>query len=136
MTDVGRDLRESEDKLQTFLQRNRDYRNSPQLSFEQERLAREIAMRQQVFTSVVQAFEQARTEEVRDTPVLNIIDAPEVPSMPNGRGVVRLSILAALTGLLVGILLAAWLDPQASGKWFSLRDMKRWMSTTRVSTGG
>jgi uncharacterized protein involved in exopolysaccharide biosynthesis len=67
LEEVKSDLKQAEDRLQTFLQRNRDYRNSPELSFQQDRLARDVSMQQQVYTSLSQSFEQARIEEVRDT---------------------------------------------------------------------
>jgi uncharacterized protein involved in exopolysaccharide biosynthesis len=105
MTEAGQELRQVENRLQEFLQRNRDYQNSPQLSFEHDRLAREIAMRQQVYTTLAQAFEQARIDEVRDTPVLSVIDAPEAPAIPDGRGVVSSAVLGAALGILLGILL-------------------------------
>lgn len=36
---LQRELRDVEDRLQAFLQRNRDYRNSPELTFQRDRLA-------------------------------------------------------------------------------------------------
>src|SRR3712207_7894583 len=50
-------------------QRNRDYRNSPELTFQQERLSREVSRVQQLYGRLSEAYEQAKIEEVRDTPV-------------------------------------------------------------------
>lgn len=97
-------LREAEDRLQTFLQRNRDYRNSPELTFQQDRLARDVQMRQQVYTSVAQGYEQAKIEEVRDTPVITIVEPPETPVRPDPRGVLRTSIVALFAGGMFGVL--------------------------------
>src|SRR2546428_650042 len=71
-TEARDELQVAEDRLKSFLERNRDYRNSPQLVFDQERLAREVALRQQLLTSLSQAYEQARIDEVRDTPVITV----------------------------------------------------------------
>jgi uncharacterized protein involved in exopolysaccharide biosynthesis len=105
--DEARDeLRAAEDRLQNFLQRNRDYKNSPELTFQQDRLSREVQMRQQVYTSLAQAYEQAKIEEVRDTPVITVVEQPEVPARPDSRGVVRSTIVALIGGGVLGALLA------------------------------
>jgi uncharacterized protein involved in exopolysaccharide biosynthesis len=100
------ELRGAEDRLQGFMQRNREYRNSPELTFQQERLSREVQMRQQVYTSLAQAYEQAKIEEVRDTPVITVVEAPEAPVRPDRRGALRGSIVALFSGALIGSLLA------------------------------
>jgi uncharacterized protein involved in exopolysaccharide biosynthesis len=106
LAEVHRDLRTAEDRLQTFLQRNRDYRNSPQLMFQQERLTRDVAMQQGLFANLAQSFEQAKIEEVRDTPVITIVDPPERPAQPDPRGLLKRAILAMLLGGIVGLTLA------------------------------
>ena len=108
LEEVRQDLRVAEDKLQQFLQRNRDVMNSPELQFQRDRLQREVLMRQEVFTTLSQAVEQAKIEEVRDTPVLTIVQAPEAPVRPDRRGVVFKAILALLGGLAVGSAIAFW----------------------------
>jgi len=100
------ELRAAENRLEQFLQANREYRNSPELSFQQDRLARDVSMRQQVYTTLSQALEQARIEEVRDTPVLSVLQAPEVPVIPEPRGLVASVITATLLGAFVGAILA------------------------------
>jgi uncharacterized protein involved in exopolysaccharide biosynthesis len=96
-------LRAAEDRLQAFLQRNRDYENSPQLSFQQQRLARDVSMQQDMVTSLAQSFEQARIEEVRDTPVITVIDKPELPVERDRRGLLKKGILALLLGSVLGL---------------------------------
>ncbi|HXI21292.1 MAG TPA: hypothetical protein VNH46_09415, partial [Gemmatimonadales bacterium] len=67
------DLRRAEDSLQQFLTQNREYANSPRLTFQHDRLERVVNMRQDVYTNLVQVFEQARIEEVRNTPVITVV---------------------------------------------------------------
>jgi uncharacterized protein involved in exopolysaccharide biosynthesis len=100
------ELRDSENQLQAFLVRNREFRNSPQLAFEHDRLEREVGMRQQVYTSLVQAYEQARIEEVRTTPVITVVESPIVPPIPNRRYLLLKALLAVVVGFLVGGLVA------------------------------
>ncbi len=106
--EVRQGLRAAEDRLQGFLQRNREFRSSPQLTFQAERLEREVNMQQEVFTTLAQAFEQAKIEEVRDTPVITVVQEPEMPVRPDPRGLIGKGIVGLLLGLLIGVGLAIW----------------------------
>jgi uncharacterized protein involved in exopolysaccharide biosynthesis len=108
LDEVRQDLRAAEDRLQQFLQRNRDLLNSPELMFQRDRLQREVSMQQEVFTSLAQALEQAKIEEVRDTPVLTLVEAPDLPVRPDRRGLLVKGSLALMVGLTLGCLLAFW----------------------------
>jgi uncharacterized protein involved in exopolysaccharide biosynthesis len=103
-------LDSAEGREQQFLQRNREYRNSPELAFAYDRLAREVAMRQQVYTALVQSFEQARIEEVRDTPVITVVEPPEAPFRRDARGTIRKTALGLLLGGMLGFMIALWRD--------------------------
>lgn len=98
-------LRSAEDQLKRFLQNNRDFSNSPELQFEYDRLQREVVMQQQVYTSLLEAYEQARIAEVRNTPVITVIEPPERPVRPDRRWL----LLKALFGLILGGLLGVFL---------------------------
>lgn len=100
-----RQLQVSEDSLRDFLERNRSYGSSPRLRFELQRLERVISLRQQLYMTLAQALEQARISEVRDTPVITIVDAPE-GSAVRERHMARNGALGLLAGLAVGLLIA------------------------------
>jgi uncharacterized protein involved in exopolysaccharide biosynthesis len=106
MKEAGVELNQSEQRLKEFLQGNRTYGNSPELQFEHDRLGREVMLRQQLYTSVAEAYEQARLEEVRDTPILTMIDEPELPAEPESRHLVRNILIACMLGLAAGVALA------------------------------
>lgn len=95
---VGAELRDAEERLQEFLKANRQYTNSPELAFQADRLEREIALRQQVFTSLTQTYEEVRVREVRDTPVITMIEVPVLPTLAEPRR----TLLRGLLGLVVG----------------------------------
>jgi len=104
LDEVRAELRGAEDELQSFLERNRNYGNSPVLQFEHDRLERELLMRQQVYTTLVQAHEQAKIEEVRDTPVLTVVEPPTVPLEPDRRGLLVRGAVALFGTLLLSSL--------------------------------
>jgi len=108
LQDAKEGLRHAEDALQAFLLRNRDFRNAPELSFQQDRLAREVAVQQQVYATLAQAYEQARIEEVRDTPVITVLASPQLPARPDRRGLIKKGFLALLIGGVLGFLVASW----------------------------
>jgi uncharacterized protein involved in exopolysaccharide biosynthesis len=97
LAEAKRLLRASEDALQSFLQQNRAIGNSPQLTFEQERLQRDVSLQQQVVASLAQQYETARIREVRDTPVITILERPVLAALPQPRG--RVTVLLLATGL-------------------------------------
>jgi uncharacterized protein involved in exopolysaccharide biosynthesis len=99
-------LHASEDRLQSFLQQNREYRSSPPLLFAYDRLLRDVTMRQQVYSSLAQSFEQARIDEVRNTPVLTLVDPPNLPAEPDRRWLLAKALLAALLGAMIGAFIA------------------------------
>ena len=105
MSDLSAELRGAEDAVTVFLRGNREYRGSPQLSFEYDRLQRQVSTRQQAYGSMMQDFERARIGEVRDTPVITTIDLPFPPLRPDSRQIVLKCILAALVGLAVVVVL-------------------------------
>lgn len=107
---VESELRASENRLQIFLQGNRDYSRSPQLSFQHSRLARDVEMRQQVYTALAQAYEQARIEELRDTPVITVLEQPQLPIMSDPRTSARKTVFAAMLGAALAFLLGLLRD--------------------------
>jgi uncharacterized protein involved in exopolysaccharide biosynthesis len=120
--EARRALEAAEDRLQTFLQQNREYRSAPSLVFQYERLQRDVLLQQQLYGSLSQALEQARIDEVRNTPVITIIEPPDRPSKPDA----RYALVKAILGLLVGFGLGALL----AGGWDLVGDATRWPTRT------
>jgi uncharacterized protein involved in exopolysaccharide biosynthesis len=108
--DAAEKLSAVEQRLQEFLQKNREYRNSPQLIFEYDRLGRALTMQQSLYTALAQAEEQARVEEIRNTPVVTVVDPPELPMQPDARLLIIKTFLAVVVGALIGCIIALALD--------------------------
>ena len=95
----------AEDSLKAFLIENRQVANSPQLTFENDRLERQVFMRQELVTAMAQAYEQARIDEVRNTPLITVIDRPEPAALPDPRWLLEI-VLGLSLGMMVGFGLA------------------------------
>lgn len=104
-TNAERALRDAENRLQYFLQQNRVFA-SPQLTFERDRLQREVSLRQELYTSLLHNREDARIREVRATPVITVVEEPRLPVVPLARKAVLTALLGGLVGLTIGVLTA------------------------------
>jgi uncharacterized protein involved in exopolysaccharide biosynthesis len=103
---VKGELRVAEDRLQSFLQSNRDYQNSPSLVFSYERLQADVSLLRQVVTTLQESAEQAKIEEVRDTPTVTLVESPNLPARPDPRGVVTFTLIGIVLGTFLGMALA------------------------------
>jgi uncharacterized protein involved in exopolysaccharide biosynthesis len=100
------DLFGAEERLQGFLQSNRDLGTAGQSSFQRDRLQREVSMKQQIYTSLALAYEQSSLDEVRNTSVISVVDEPSTPPFPDSRHIGAKAMLAVLIGGLLGLLLS------------------------------
>ena len=96
------DLRDAEDRLRQFVRANRQISNSPDLTLERDRLDRIVSQRQQVYTTLSQSFEEARIREVRDTPVITMVESPSVPARAEPRGRTKVVFLGLMLGAFMG----------------------------------
>lgn len=104
--EAERALLTAEDRLQVFLQRNRAIGGSPELAFERDRLQREVTSRQALFTSWLERIEDARVREVRDTPVITVIESPQVPSEREARGTVKKALFLGTLFAMIAVIIA------------------------------
>ncbi len=98
------ELRRAEDELAGFLTSNRAWRGSPQLETRYNRLERVAQLRQQVVVSLAQAYETARIDEVRNTPVVVPVEQPYAPIRPVPRRLAEKALLSLLGGVAVALL--------------------------------
>jgi len=74
MAEVSETLAASEEKLKRFREENRSIQNSPELQLQYERLLRDLEVDKQVYITLKQQYEISRIEEVKETPVVNVLD--------------------------------------------------------------
>lgn len=104
------ELRTAEAAHLRFLQANRNFRESSVLAFEENRLQRMVQLKQEIYATLIREFEEARIAEVRDTPLLTVIDSAAPPDKRFSPRRKRMVVLAALAGMALSIL---WIYGQA-----------------------
>jgi tyrosine-protein kinase Etk/Wzc len=113
MDSAEAELRAAEAAQLRFLQANREYRGAPILEFESSRLQRAVDLKQEVYVSLAKSYDEARIAEVRDTPVITIIDSAVAPDKPSGPKPVLNGIIGFLAGGVLAFLLVFLLEQRA-----------------------
>ena len=72
-------LLQTEDSLQSFLERNRLYESSPALVFRRTRLDRQVSISAGIVSRLQEQLEQAQLDQLRETPTMSVIDQPDLP---------------------------------------------------------
>lgn len=103
--EAERALRGAEDRFQVFQQKNRVIA-SAELSFERDRLQREVVLRQATYTALLQSREEARIREVRDTPVITVFEAPRLAVDGEPRKLRQRGAIGSLAGLMLGVFIS------------------------------
>jgi uncharacterized protein involved in exopolysaccharide biosynthesis len=126
------ELRAAEAALESFYQNNRRFNQASQAAFTAARLERGVELRQQVYIALAQAYEQARIDEIRDTPVLSVIEPPE-GTAEDPSSIVRNVVLAGLVGVLLGITLALGREALRYHKSSSPEEYREFEALTRAT---
>lgn len=74
LVQVQKDLAHAENNLKLFREKNRIVETSPQLLLEQQRLLRDVEINAVIFTELKKQFELAKIEELKNIPIINILD--------------------------------------------------------------
>lgn len=104
LSEVQGELRTAEARMQGFLESNR-MANSPELSIQRGRLQQEIDLKQQLYLTLARSYEQAKIDEVRDTPTVTVIDQPSFPLRPDPRGLLVKAAFSLIYGAVIGVIL-------------------------------
>ena len=102
---VERELKNAEEALKRFRERNRVITESPALQMEMGRLQRKVTIKQEVYLTLQKEREMAEIDLVKETPVINVLDEavkPEERAKPKRKLIV---IVATFGGFFFSVLL-------------------------------
>ncbi|HJR16396.1 MAG TPA: GNVR domain-containing protein [Gemmatimonadales bacterium] len=128
LAEAEQNLRAAERAELAFLQRNRDYSSSPLLTHEVSRLERDVQVKQELFLTLSKAHTEARIAEVRDTPVLTVVDSAIAPFRRSRPQRTLGVLMAVVIGTLFGIAIAYVVDfrrravPEQHPDYFAMRE--------------
>ncbi len=98
---VRAELELLEENLKEFKERNRGYEASPELYLIFSQKFREVEAKQQVYVTLQQQLELARINEVKQTPIINILDEAKAPVNKSRPNRFLITLLSALAGFLI-----------------------------------
>ncbi|MSR05533.1 MAG: hypothetical protein EXR93_00465 [Gemmatimonadetes bacterium] len=110
VTAVRAELDSAQDAQRRFLERNRVWQNDPRLTLEMQQLTQEMQVRASVFQTVSESFEKARIDEVRNTPVITVIERPSLAARPNSRLSALILLVGTFAAFSVGVLIVLLRD--------------------------
>ena len=104
LTIVKKELEDSELELKAFKERNRGYENSPELFMKFSQFFREVEAKKEVYLTLQQQLELARIEEVKQSPILHILDYAVPPTNKSHPRRIAFLIVSLFLGLIVSSL--------------------------------
>lgn len=104
LAEVNTDLLNAEEALKDFRLKNRRIGDSPELLMEQERLLRDIELHAGVFLELTKQHEMIKVQEIRDMPVVQVLDYATPPVDKSNPGKPRILLVGALLGFFTGVL--------------------------------
>lgn len=101
LKDTGDSLTKYEEALRLFREENRQVTQSPMLMLRQQRLIRKMNVSEELYLLLTKEYETTKLQEVRDTPVLDIIEMAK--PLPVKSGPVKRKVLMVVFFLSLAI---------------------------------
>lgn len=73
------ELRDAEESLKRFTERNRRVSDSPELMLQQQRLLREVTVKSTITVELKKQYELAKIEEIKNIAIVNVLDPARPP---------------------------------------------------------
>jgi len=99
-------LRAAEEQLRDFHATNRQWQQSPELTFEEARLRRQEEIESELYLTLRRELEMSRLDEINDIPVITVVDSAVVPAIRQWPKRTAIMVASVFVGLFVGVLIA------------------------------
>jgi uncharacterized protein involved in exopolysaccharide biosynthesis len=84
LREVKTDLSDAEERLKDFQEKNRTVSQSAQLTLDQGRLQRDVDLNTRLLGDIESQYEDAKLNEVKDTPIVSVLDYARPPAQKSG----------------------------------------------------
>jgi uncharacterized protein involved in exopolysaccharide biosynthesis len=105
LTETKLNLNSAEIALAEFIGANQAFRQSATLTQQYSMLQREVDALSQVYLALRPQLEMAKIEEVRQMPLIEVLDHPEIPVTPIRPDRFTMVAVASILGVLIGVVL-------------------------------
>lgn len=106
LSDAKSGLAGAQARYRDFLASNRQWRQSPMLSSDEENLRRSVDLATDLYLSIEKQFETARLDEFNDAALITIVDSAVTPQRPEWPRYSVLLPAAVMGGLILGVMVA------------------------------
>lgn len=110
VNEAEKGLRESENQLREFKERNSLSSNAPEIILLQLRYQRNIRIDEELYLTLRKEYEMAKLEEHKDMPAVDVLDAPEEPLFKTSPQKRKIVTFFTFIGLVAGAILAIGLE--------------------------
>lgn len=106
LSEARRDLEIAQGRYRDFLASNRQWRQSPMLSSDEETLRRAEDVATDLYLSLEKQYESARLDEFNDAALITVVDSAVAPQRPDWPRYVILIPAALIGGAILGVIIA------------------------------
>jgi tyrosine-protein kinase Etk/Wzc len=106
---------------------NLPVKDTPELALQLARLTRDLKIQETIFELLKQQYEQAKIQELRDTPTIQVLDKPDVPKIKSRPKRVFSSLLAGMLSFsltLMAVLVLEFVRREKDKDSFAYRGMQ------------
>jgi capsule polysaccharide export protein KpsE/RkpR len=89
------------------------FKEFPEVTLEFARLKRDVMIQQELFSLLMEQYEKAKIQEVRDTPTVNVLEEPRIPerrSYPIRRVIIISSLVLGFMGSIIMAFFLNWVE--------------------------
>ena len=97
------ELNNSEELLTTFRKNNPIALDNPDLQLDRLRLIRDLEVNQEVYLTILTQYEIAEMEELKDKPIINILDSADSAVKKYSPKIIKLLFIGIFVGIVLGI---------------------------------
>lgn len=106
LTDAKGGLAAAQSRYRDFLASNRQWRQSPTLSSDEENLQQGVEIARDLYLTLEKQFETARLDEFNDAALITVVDSAVTPQRPEWPRYTVLVPAALIGGAILGVLIA------------------------------